>query len=113
MPNRDNLAAMAVFARVVEDRSFTQAAGALGRSKSAVSKAVSQLEDRLAGSDFDGLTGEKLINFYRSLALIAAQGKQGVGDGRMCQSLEKCDSRNGKHHAAKKTRAACKSCSTA
>ncbi len=60
----DNLAAMAVFARVVEDRSFTRAAGALGCSKSAVSKAVSQLEDRL---------GARLLNrTTRRLALTEA-----------------------------------------
>jgi DNA-binding transcriptional LysR family regulator len=43
----DHLAAMAVFTRVVEERSFTAAARALGLSKSAVSKQVSRLEDRL------------------------------------------------------------------
>ena len=64
MPSLDNLAAMAVFARVVEDRSFTQAASALGRSKSAVSKAVSQLEDRL---------GARLLNrTTRRLSLTEA-----------------------------------------
>ncbi len=64
MPPLDNLAAMAVFARVVEDRSFTQAADALGRSKSAVSKAVSQLEDRL---------GARLLNrTTRRLSLTEA-----------------------------------------
>lgn len=64
MPPFDNLAAMAVFARVVEERSFTQAAGALGRSKSAVSKAVSQLEDRL---------GARLLNrTTRRLSLTEA-----------------------------------------
>lgn len=43
----DHLAAMAVFARVVEDGSFTAAARALGLSKSAVSKQIGRLEDRL------------------------------------------------------------------
>lgn len=43
----DHLSGMAVFAKVVEARSFTAAAEQLGLSKSAVSKQVSRLEDRL------------------------------------------------------------------
>lgn len=43
----DQLDAMAVFAHVVEAESFSGAARALGLSKSAVSKRVSRLEDRL------------------------------------------------------------------
>lgn len=43
----DSLRDMVVFARVVERRSFTGAAADLGVSKSAVSKQVSRLEDRL------------------------------------------------------------------
>ena len=41
------LDAMAVFARVVEAESFSGAARALGLSKSAISKQISRLEDRL------------------------------------------------------------------
>ena len=44
----ERLDAMAAFARVVEAESFSAAARALGLSKSAVSKQVSRLEDRLA-----------------------------------------------------------------
>ena len=43
----DSLADMAVFARVVEQETFSAAAGDLGLSKSAVSKRVARLEDRL------------------------------------------------------------------
>jgi DNA-binding transcriptional LysR family regulator len=43
----DNLGEMAVFARVVETESFSAAARVLGISKSAASKQVSRLEDRL------------------------------------------------------------------
>ena len=43
----DELLSLAVFARVVEARSFTKAATALGVSKSSVSARVARLEDRL------------------------------------------------------------------
>lgn len=43
----ENLAAMAVFVRVVEAGGFSKAADRLGISKSAVSKQVAKLEDRL------------------------------------------------------------------
>ncbi len=43
----DHLRAMAVFARVVETESFSGAARDLGLSKSAVSKQVGRLEDRM------------------------------------------------------------------
>ena len=43
----DRLDAMAMFARVVERENFSAAARDLGLSKSAVSKAVSRLEDRM------------------------------------------------------------------
>jgi len=60
----DNLTAMASFARVVDEGSFSQAAIRLGLSKSAVSKQVARLEDRL---------GTRLLNrSTRSLALTEA-----------------------------------------
>jgi DNA-binding transcriptional LysR family regulator len=43
----ENLAAMAIFVRVVEAGGFSRAADRLGISKSAVSKQVAKLEDRL------------------------------------------------------------------
>jgi DNA-binding transcriptional LysR family regulator len=51
-PLFEDLPGMLCFARVVEHRSFTQAAAALGTSKSVVSERISQLEARL---------GEKLL----------------------------------------------------
>ncbi len=47
MNNLENLTAMAIFARVVETLSFTQAARSLRLSKSSVSREIAQLEVRL------------------------------------------------------------------
>lgn len=60
----DNLTAMVSFARVVEEGSFSRAALRLGVSKSAVSKQIARLEDRL---------GTRLLNrSTRRLALTEA-----------------------------------------
>lgn len=60
----DNLTAMASFARVVDEGSFSRAAIRLGLSKSAVSKQIARLEDRL---------GTRLLNrSTRRLALTEA-----------------------------------------
>lgn len=60
----DNLSAMASFARVVDEGSFSKAALRLGLSKSAVSKQIARLEDRL---------GTRLLNrSTRRLALTEA-----------------------------------------
>ncbi len=49
MEKVDNLIPMAVFARVVETLSFTEAAKSLGMSKSSVSRDVALLEQRVGG----------------------------------------------------------------
>src|SRR3546814_15590164 len=60
----DNLAAMVSFARVVDEGSFSRAAERLGISKSAVSKQIARLEDRL---------GTRLLNrSTRRMALTEA-----------------------------------------
>src|SRR3546814_19439815 len=63
----DNLAAMVSFARVVDEGSFSRAAERLGISKSAVSKQIARLEDRL---------GTRLLHrSTRRLALTDAGAK--------------------------------------
>lgn len=60
----DELTSMAVFARVVESRSFSEAARRLGLSKSAVSKRIARLEDSLGAP--------LLVRTTRRLALTEA-----------------------------------------
>lgn len=77
----DRLTGMAVFARVVEARSFTGAAAQLGMSKSAVSKAISALEDRL-GARLLNRTTRRLSTtevgraFYERCVRIVAEAEE-------------------------------------
>lgn len=72
----DDVTAMIVFARVVELSGFSAAAQALGLSKSAVSKQISRLEDRL---------GTRLLNrTTRQLSLTEA----GAAFYERCQRVE-------------------------
>jgi DNA-binding transcriptional LysR family regulator len=69
---------MAVFARVVDARSFTGAAAALGLSKSAVSKQVARLEDRLGARLLNRTTRRLSLTevgaaFYERCARILAE----------------------------------------
>lgn len=74
----DRFSEMAVFATVVEQRSFTAAARALGVSKSAVSKQIARLEDRL-GARLLNRTTRKLsltevgVAFYERCARIVEE----------------------------------------
>ncbi|SME97971.1 DNA-binding transcriptional regulator, LysR family [Tistlia consotensis] len=77
---QDHLAAMAVFAQVVESGGFSLAGRQLGLSKSAVSKAVARLEDHL---------GTRLINrTTRKLSLTEAGRSFYEGCRRMLAEAE-------------------------
>ena len=77
----DDILAMAFFARVVEARSFSDAARALGVSKSAVSSRVSRLEQRL-GVRLLHRTTRKLaltadgVRLYERAARVAAEADE-------------------------------------
>jgi DNA-binding transcriptional LysR family regulator len=77
----DRLTGMAVFARVVEAHSFTAAARQLGMSKSAVSKAVAGLEDRLGARLLNRTTRRLSLTevgraFYERSARVVAEAEE-------------------------------------
>jgi DNA-binding transcriptional LysR family regulator len=77
----DKLAGMAVFARVVEARSFSAAATQLGMSRSAVSKAIAGLEDRLGARLLNRTTRRLALTeigqaFYERCARIVAEAEE-------------------------------------
>ena len=77
----DNLSGMAVFAKVVEAKSFTAAAAQLGMSKSAVSKQVSRLEDRLGARLLNRTTRRLSLTetgaaFYERCARVVAEAEE-------------------------------------
>ena len=72
---------MAVFAKVVEARSFTAAAAELGMSKSAVSKQITRLEDRLGARLLNRTTRRLSLTetgaaFYDRCARVVAEAQQ-------------------------------------
>jgi DNA-binding transcriptional LysR family regulator len=77
----DKLTGMAVFARVIDAGSFTAAAAQLGMSKSAVSKAISALEDRLGARLLNRTTRRLALTevgraFYERCARIVAEAEE-------------------------------------
>jgi DNA-binding transcriptional LysR family regulator len=77
----DKLTGMAVFARVVDAGSFTAAATQLGMSKSAVSKAIAALEDRLGARLLNRTTRRLALTevgraFYQRCARIVAEAEE-------------------------------------
>ena len=77
----DKLARMAVFAKVVEAESFTVAASQLGISKSAVSKAIAALEDRLGARLLNRTTRRLSLTevgraFYERCARVVAEAEE-------------------------------------
>ena len=76
----DKLTGMAVFARVVEAQSFTTAATQLGMSRSAVSKAIAGLENRLGARLLNRTTRRLALTevgqaFYERCARIVAEAE--------------------------------------
>jgi DNA-binding transcriptional LysR family regulator len=77
----DKLTGIAVFARVVEAQSFTAAASQLGMSRSAVSKAIAGLEDRLGARLLNRTTRRLALTevgqaFYERSARIVAEAEE-------------------------------------
>ncbi|MBT5192379.1 MAG: LysR family transcriptional regulator [Rhodospirillaceae bacterium] len=76
----DNLSEMAVFAKVVQQQGFTAAADALGISKSAVSKQIGRLEDRLGARLLNRTTRKLSLTevgevFYERCARIVEEAQ--------------------------------------
>ena len=77
----DKLTGMAVFARVIDAGSFTAAAAQLGMSKSAVSKAIAALENRLGARLLNRTTRRLALTevgraFYERCARIVAEAEE-------------------------------------
>ena len=77
----EHLTGMAIFARVVEYRSFTRAARELGMTKSTVSKQVGRLEDRLGLRLLNRSTRqlsltEAGVAFYQGCRRMVAEAEQ-------------------------------------
>src|SRR3546814_18709949 len=69
----DNLAVLAIFAKVVELNSFSDAARSLKLSKSAVSKQVARLEERLGAQLLQRTTRRLVLTETGRIVLTHAQ----------------------------------------
>ena len=77
----ENLTGMAIFARVVEMKSFTRAARELGMTKSTVSKQIGRLEDRLGLRLLNRSTRQLSLTeagaaFYQGCRQMVAEAEQ-------------------------------------
>ncbi len=77
----ENLTGMAIFARVVELKSFTRAASELGMTKSTVSKQIGRLEDRLGLRLLNRSTRQLSLTeagaaFYQGCRQMVAEAEQ-------------------------------------
>ena len=77
----NNLSAMAIFAKVVEAKSFTAAAARLGVTKSLVSREIGRLEDRLGARLLNRSTRRLSVTetgaaFYERCARVVAEAEE-------------------------------------